>query len=56
VNRHAEALRFFERAIPFADGEQDSGLPFMAYEGKAQALAALGKPDWRDQRQEFGAH
>jgi CHAT domain-containing protein len=45
VNRHAEALRFFERAIKLADGEQDSGLPFMAYEGKAQALAALGKPD-----------
>ena len=45
VNRHAEAMRFFERAIKLADGEQDSGLPFMAYEGKAQALAALGKPD-----------
>jgi CHAT domain-containing protein len=45
VNRHAEALRFFERAINLADGEKDSGLPFMAYEGKAQALAALGKPD-----------
>jgi CHAT domain-containing protein len=45
VNRHAEALRFFERAIKLADGEQDSGLPFMAYEGKAQALAAIGKPD-----------
>lgn len=45
VNRHAEALRFFERAIKLADGEQESGLPFMAYEGKAQALAALGKPD-----------
>src|SRR5262250_484576 len=45
VNRHAEALRFFERAIKLADGDQDSGLPFMAYEGKAQALAALGKPE-----------
>ena len=45
VNRHAEALRFFERAIRLADGEQDSGLPFMAYEGKAQALAALGKQE-----------
>jgi len=45
VNRHAEALRFFERAIKLADGEQDSGLPFMAYEGKAQALAALGKQE-----------
>src|SRR5438309_567275 len=44
VNRHAEALIFFERAIRLADGEKDSGLPFMAYEGKAQALVALGKP------------
>jgi len=45
VNRHTEALRFFERAIKLADGEKDSGLPFMAYEGKARALVALGKPD-----------
>jgi CHAT domain-containing protein len=45
VNRHTEALRFFERAIKLADTEKDSGLPFMAYEGKAQALVALGKPD-----------
>src|SRR6202521_1844835 len=45
LNRHTEALRFFERAIKLADAEKDSGLPFMAYEGKAQALVALGKPD-----------
>jgi CHAT domain-containing protein len=45
VNRHTEALRFFERAIKLADAERDSGLPFMAYEGKAQTLVALGKPD-----------
>jgi CHAT domain-containing protein len=45
VNRHAEALRFFERAIKLANSEKDSGLPFMAYEGKALALAALGKQD-----------
>ncbi len=45
VNRHAEALRFFERAIKLADAEKDSGLPFIAYEGKAQALVALGKAD-----------
>ena len=45
VNRHAEAMRFFDRAIKLADGEKDSGLPFMAYEGKAQALVALGKPN-----------
>src|SRR6266496_3225815 len=45
VNRHSEGLRFFERAIKLADAEPDSGLPFMAYEGKAQAVAALGKAD-----------
>jgi CHAT domain-containing protein len=44
VNRHTEALRFFERAIKLADADRDSGLPFMAYEGKARALVALGKP------------
>src|SRR5437868_1478184 len=48
VNRHAEAMRFFDRAIKLADAEKDSGLPYMAYEGKAQALVALGKP--RDAR------
>jgi tetratricopeptide (TPR) repeat protein len=45
VNRNAEALRFFERAIKLADAEKDSGLPFMAYEGKAQALVASGRID-----------
>ena len=45
VNRHAEALRFFERAIKLADAEKDSGLPFIAYEGKAQALVALGRAE-----------
>jgi tetratricopeptide (TPR) repeat protein len=35
VNRHAEALKFFERAIKLAESNPDSGLPFMAYEGKA---------------------
>jgi tetratricopeptide (TPR) repeat protein len=44
VNRHTEALRFVERAIKLADAEKDSGLPFMAYEGKARALVALGRP------------
>jgi CHAT domain-containing protein len=44
VNRHAEALRFFERAIHLAEADRDCGLPFMGYEGKAQALVALGKP------------
>ena len=45
VNRHAEAMRFFDRAIKLAEGEKDSGLPFIAYEGKAQALVAMGKPN-----------
>src|SRR5216684_617683 len=45
VNRHAEALRFFDRAIKLANAEKDSGLPFMAYEGKAQALVALGRAE-----------
>lgn len=45
VNRHAEAMRFFDRAIKLADAEKDCGLPFMAYEGKAQALVAMGKAD-----------
>src|SRR5437660_1724745 len=45
VNRHAEALKFFDRAIKLAESEKDSGLPFIAYEGKGQALVALGKQD-----------
>ena len=45
VNRHAEALRFFERAIKLAEADHDCGLPFMGYEGKAQALVALGRTD-----------
>src|SRR5437868_13273495 len=45
VNRHAEAMRFYDRAIRLADGEKDSGLPFMAYEGKAQSLIKVGKPN-----------
>ena len=42
VNRHTEALRFFDRAIKLADADKDSGLPFLAYEGKARALGAMG--------------
>jgi CHAT domain-containing protein/tetratricopeptide (TPR) repeat protein len=45
VNRHAEALKFFERAIKLAEADPDCGLPFMGYEGKAQALVSLGKTD-----------
>jgi hypothetical protein len=43
VNRHSEALKFFERAIKLAEANPDCGLPFMGYEGKAQALVSLGK-------------
>ena len=45
VNRHAEALKFFERAIKLAEANPDCGLPFMGYEGKAQALNSLGKTE-----------
>jgi CHAT domain-containing protein len=45
VNRHAEALRFFERAINLAEADPDCGLPFMGYEGKAQALTSLGRAE-----------
>ncbi len=45
VKRHAEALKFFERAIRLADTNIDAESPFMAYEGRAQALAALGRTD-----------
>jgi len=45
VNRHAEALRFFERAIKLAEADPDCGLPFMGYEGKAQALTSLGRAE-----------
>ena len=43
VNRHAEALKFFERAIKLAEADPDCGLPFMGYEGRAQALVSLGR-------------
>ena len=45
VNRHAEALKFFERAIKLAETDPDCGLPFMGYEGKAQALVSLGRTE-----------
>ncbi len=40
VNRPSEALMCFERAIRIAEANKDSGLPFMGYEGKAEALVA----------------
>src|SRR6202047_1739937 len=45
VNRDAEALKFFDRAIKLAEANPGCGLPFMGYEGKAQALVSLGRTD-----------
>lgn len=45
VHRYAECLHFFDRAIKLAGGNSDAGFPFMAYEGKCEALAALGGQD-----------
>lgn len=45
VNRHAEALRFFERAIKLSEADPDCGFPFMGYEGKARALVSLGRTE-----------
>jgi len=44
LNRPEEALGFFGKAIDVASATPDAGFPFMAYEGKAQALTALGRP------------
>lgn len=43
--RQEEALYFFDRAIKLADSCKDCGFPFMAYEGRGEALTALNKPD-----------
>ncbi len=43
TERYTEALRFFDRAIHIAESTQDSPIPLMAYEGKAEALVALGR-------------
>lgn len=45
LNRTSEAMFFFNRAIGIANRDHDVGTPFMAYEGKAEALAASGKMD-----------
>ena len=44
LDRQDEALRFFDRAIKVASKTPDAGFPFMAYEGRAQALTALNRP------------
>jgi tetratricopeptide (TPR) repeat protein len=43
--RSEEAEYFFNRAIRIVKSCQDCGFPYMAYEGKGEALAALGKFD-----------
>ncbi len=42
LNRHAEAMIFLDRAIRIAKHDGYVGTPFMALEGKAEALAATG--------------
>lgn len=42
LNRHAEAMIFLDRAIRIAKHDGYVGTPFMAFEGKAEALAATG--------------
>ena len=41
LQRYDEALEYFNRALSVAEHTPDIGFPFMAYEGKADALIAL---------------
>ncbi|MCI0621608.1 MAG: CHAT domain-containing protein, partial [Acidobacteria bacterium] len=43
LNRRDEGLEFFNRALKLAEATEDAAFPFMAHEGKAEALAALGR-------------
>jgi CHAT domain-containing protein len=43
VKRYTEAIGFFDRAIKIASSTPDSGFPFMAFEGKSQALIRLNE-------------
>ena len=45
VKRYGEALAFFKRAIKVTSATPDAGFPFMAFEGKSDALVGLGRPD-----------
>ena len=42
--RFDDASQFFSRALKLANDTADAGFPFMAYEGEARCLTALGKP------------
>jgi CHAT domain-containing protein len=43
LTRYKEALALFDRAIKLTDSNADAGFPFMAFEGKAEALIGQGK-------------
>ena len=43
--RYENALYFFDRAMSIAKKTPDAGFPFLSYEGKADALLALGNAD-----------
>jgi CHAT domain-containing protein len=43
VKRYTEAIDFFDRAIKIANSIPDSGFPYMAFEGKSQALIQLNE-------------
>jgi len=43
--RYSEALTLFKNAIDTANGNPDSGFPFLAFRGQAAALASLGQLD-----------
>ena len=43
--RYSEALMLFEHAIGTANGNPDSGFPFLAFRGQAAALAGIGQLD-----------
>jgi CHAT domain-containing protein len=51
VKRYGEALAFFERAIKITSAIPDAGFPFMAFEGKSDALVGLGRSE--EARQEL---
>lgn len=43
--RPEDAQYFFDRAISLANSCKDCGFPYMAYEGRGEALAELGRTD-----------
>lgn len=43
LNRQAEAMEFFDRAVRIASHDGYVGTPFMAYEGRAEAFEGMGQ-------------